>query len=404
MKKEKEKEKKIVLSFKKIFLIAIIIILLCGFKLYLELQVFHNIEKVYPSFEENTQRYHSTEEILYNTINDNNLNSFYSSYDLSPDIIDKRLKIISYGPIEQPDTFRIKILIVCGQHGRELVTSEVCYTLVRLLQRQIRNANFTLALEGATINNVGIWIVPIANPWARTFIEENPQNNSCRRTNKNGVDLNRNYPHIPFHASDNNFYSLNVDNELGYSETYGGEEPLSEYESQAIAQHIADIKPHMLINIHSGSNDILLPYDVELKDEDEDLVHPPHYSIMTKLANYARQKVCPECKLGISSTILYPAAGTLVDYALFYQGVQLGYTLEIYQAPHIFNNHTFNSSECKDFFNPPSLLLSPSSSPSSLLFSNNDKSFLQKNNLSIIIKKWITFILIIINRLPFEII
>ena len=353
-----------------------------GLYLIYTLYTIHAIESAFPSFEMNVQRYHTTEEILYDTMNNNELNPFYSYFDLSPEIEDdRRLKIIGYGPIEPPLDIPIRVMVVCGQHGRERISPEICYNLIRLIQRNIFDEVLTDHTERVTLNKIGIWVVPIANPWARMYVETHPEDGQCRRTNVNGVDLNRNFPVIPISTTSllaETMYSnqeVYSDNEMGRSEMYPGPNPLSEYESLAIADFLAEVQPHVLINVHSGGNDILLPYDTETSNGSR----PPHYNIMVKLANYARKSTCPTCKLGISSMILYPALGTLMDYALYFRGVQLGYTLEIYASSEVKNDHYLDSSECKKFFNP-----------------SEGKEYYDT------VKRWLTFILSLINRIPSE--
>lgn len=337
-------------------------------EIYLNYQKFKN----YPSFDEQFDHYHHTLDIIQNTKNDGFLNNNYIYHDLTPTIENEGLKLIGYGPIQPPNEIEIRVLIVCGQHGREYITSELCYALIRLLQLQTRDTNFTSRLGFLQVENVGLWIVPVANPWARLYVESN-DNNTCRRTNANGVDLNRNFPHskiMEWQVFEQSPYSDDGIN----PEDNPGKFPFSEYETTAIAEYIEYVDPHMVLNIHSGSNDILLPFDYDLE------VQPKHYRIMVKLANHARKTTCPECKLGTASALLYPAKGTLIDYALLFTNAQLAYTLEIFASSFILNDHQLTPEECQIYFNPK-----------------------HGDELLIILKKWIHFILSLIEKLLKEI-
>jgi hypothetical protein len=300
--------------------------------------------KNYPSFDSQHQRYHTTPDILRGTTQDGILNTHYISHDLTPDIEIETLKIIGYGPLRSPDEVKTRVLIVCGQHGREYVSSEVCYALIRLLQLQARDDNFTTRLNLLDLNDVGIWIVPVANPWSRIRVESN-ETNSCRRTNANGVDLNRNFPYLEM-IKDRKFENSPYSDDGISPEDNPGKEPLSEYETVAIVEYIDYINPQMIINVHSGSNDILLPYDYEID------MRPDHYRIMVELANHARKESCQECKVGTSSLLLYPARGTLIDYSLIFTNTQLAFTLEIYASQEIVNDHQLSPEECRIYFNP----------------------------------------------------
>lgn len=355
---------------KIIFCIFILICSLIVFK-FLSVQISKEIEfKKYPDFNKSTLHYHKTRDIIKDTIYGDVLNPFYSSFDLTPDIEDDSLKIFSYAPLDHPKDVAVKIMIVCGQHGREYITSELCYTLIRLLQRNIRDMNFTTQLLDFQKQNVGFWIIPVANPWARIFVESNISTNSCRRTNANGVDLNRNFPYPKMPDWETKRTSPYSDNGGFTTEDFAGKTPLSEYETIAVAEYMEYVKPHLIINIHSGSNDILLPFDHDVDSR------PDYYRIMVQLANYARYKTCPECKVGNSALVLYPAYGTLIDYALTYADVQLGFTLEIYASSKINNDHELNLIECQEYFNPPVGL-----------------------ELSLTLRKWITFLLLMVEKL-----
>jgi hypothetical protein len=300
--------------------------------------------KNYPSFDSNHRRYHTTSEILQSTRDGSVLNSHYIVHDLTPDIEIEELKILAYGPVRSPDEIKVRIMLICGQHGREYVSSELCYAMIRLLQLQVRDDNFTTRLNFLELEDVGIWIVPISNPWARIYVETN-DTHRCRRTNANGVDLNRNFPYLDM-LKKRTFETSPYSDDGVNPEDYPGKEPLSEYETVAIVEYIDYVNPQMVINVHSGSNDILLPYDYEIDEQ------PKHYRVMVEMANHARRKSCQECKIGTSSLLLYPAKGTLVDYSLIFTNTQLAYTLEIFASQDIINDHQLNPEECQKFFNP----------------------------------------------------
>ena len=211
----------------------------------------------------------------------------------------------------------------------------------------------TTSIEQLKINNVGVWFVPVANPWARELVETN-KSRACQRTNSRGVDLNRNFPSV---YSDNN--NNNEDEQDKYrkphKEEYAGDFPLSERESVGLAEYLDYVSPHLLINVHSGARDILLPFDYT-----GDAL-PRYYHIMTKLANAARAQTCRnQCKLAQSSLLLYQSFGTLMDYGLLYRNVQLAYTLEIYASNRTYADDDDISEEsltpelCISYFNPPS--------------------------------------------------
>ncbi len=191
----------------------------------------------------------------------------------------------------------VRALVVCGQHGRELITTEVCNALER-------------PPEG-----LGLWVVPLANPRGRAKVLEG---DACWRGNERGVDLNRNFePWEPLRG-----------------EEYSGGRPFSEIETQEMVAILEYVKPHILINVHSGARGVVVPFDGG--------GIPPLYGQMVYLARKAGTVPV------LSGTVFGRAAGTLVDYALQRQGVQLAYTLEIY-GPSV----GVAREDCHAQFNPP---------------------------------------------------
>lgn len=274
----------------------------------------------YPALQKHTQDYHRTADILYETTYGGGRNPFYMLHRLSSGLL-------GYGPVDAPDMWDIRVLVVCGQHGRELVSSELCFALLRMLQMRVQDIEMTEALQNVTLRHVGLWMVPVANPAGRALAEEQ---DPCHRGNARGVDLNRNFPP---HGCD---YG---DGRAPGSEEYAGGFPMSEVETKSLEEYLEYVRPHVLFNVHSGGEGILLPYDAGFEEP------PPHYSTMVRLAKRARGNWT--MPLGSASTLVYPACGTLVDHALASHGTQLGYTLEIFA-----NASASPLDECRAFFNP----------------------------------------------------
>lgn len=322
--------------FKKVLLVFFIIAGVC---LWIKHSVYLSnvlyIQENYPSIHNKLSNYHSTAEIIYGVVHYNEQNEFYGANDLTPQVTNVSMKIYGYGPVAPPEEYKIRVMIVCGQHGRERVSSELCHSIISLLQLEIRDPVYTEMIQNMTLNDIGIWLVPVANPWARMHVECVPEA-ECQRTNANGVDLNRNYERY-FNDYDEG------DGRIFNEEENPGPYPFSEYETVAVSNYLGYVKPHILINVHSGGNDFLLPYDYT------SVILPRYYKTMVKAVNSVRSLICPECRVGSSSTLLYISTGTLVDYAIKDMNTQLAYTFEIYESPNATN---LSPSNCADFFNP----------------------------------------------------
>lgn len=319
----------------KVFLcLAFLVLFLALVHNFIKCYRYVEISESYPAFDVHARHYHSTKEIHSGVRLDNALNPFYAWFDLSPTVDALPMKIYGYGPSDENiNNYTLRVFILCNQHAREVVTGELCYQLIRLIQLQTRDDHFTVSLKQQVLDGVGYWIVPVGNPWGRQLVESNVSH-GCQRVNINGVDLNRNFPsvHARPYMSDN-------------AEEHPGDEPFSEYETQSIAAFADFVQPHLVLNIHSGGNDILLPFD------GDDAKLPPLYTRLLKFAAHARKGICPECSIGSASIIYPPADGTFVDYMIVNAETPLAYTLEIYESPDA-KQSPRNGEECRRFFNP----------------------------------------------------
>ncbi len=295
----------------------------------------HNEET--PTFEKHAATYHKTKDIYLTMRMDNTIQPFYTWYDLTKDESDEERKIYGYGPLQNASDFRLRVFIVCNQHGREVVTGELCHVLIRLLQMHVQDDVFTQIIGELALADVGFWIVPVANPWARNQVEQNVSM-KCQRTNERGVDLNRNYP---------SFVERQLD---GSPEEFQGEAEFSEYETLAVATFLEYSDAHVVFNIHSGGEDILLPFDGRVDV-------PPYYSEMVAIARTMRERIgCKKCRVSMASALYGAyedsALGTLVDYAIDTASADIGYTLEIYADDTIDNVPDMDGEVCANFFNP----------------------------------------------------
>lgn len=108
-----------------------------------------------------------------------------------------------------------KILIIGVFHGEE---PQGEYVISRYLQEK----------DFSELDN-HLYFIPCLNHWGK---ERNI------RTNKNGVDLNRNYP-------TENWEQTNKD------ENYSGDKPLSEIETQYMAKLLKQLKPDIILTLHA---------------------------------------------------------------------------------------------------------------------------------------------------------
>lgn len=219
------------------------------------------------------------------------------------------------------------ILVVAGEHARELITSEVVYWLVQVLSAQdsefaawpaaaqMAGDRKAIGLGGATLHE---WvasllktcvfkIIPVANMEGREAVE---QGNLCLRATPSGVDLNRNWP-------------VAWQQQALTTEEYGGKEPLSEPQARII-KFVAETNPlRAYVNLHSGEFALYAPWDS--KEELADNLPVDTESLLEQLNIWCK------CMHGAAGKVAgYLAYGTGMDYMYDQLHVPYPLTFEVW--------------------------------------------------------------------------
>lgn len=231
----------------------------------------------------------------------------------------------------------MRVLLNFGEHGREIITSEVGAKLVRsLLARQSLAARFknqtTIEKVEDMLSNTIIKIVPVENKNGRILVEAG---SFCERKNGRGVDLNRNW------GLDWGTKAPDYDPE----EEYPGKAPFSEPEVRITKDLVEEFRPHIWINFHSGMEGLFTPYNYIEKVPTSPLID----SVLGMLKITNKQFCNSKCAIGPGgNTVGYLAHGTADDYIFDRIGIPVVMTWEIYGA----NAHR---DDCFRMFNPTSM-------------------------------------------------
>jgi hypothetical protein len=239
----------------------------------------------------------------------------------------------------------MRIMVVCGMHAKEMVSTEVCADWMTLVDSIRPHQNWSYPQLD--------WLfVPIANPSGRDMVSEalvkliNTKEQGpglCYRGNRRGTDINRNWPNVvdireatlraakklsregpEAQAADYFLKGSYLRKNHGPLEEYAGVRPFSEVETAALRDMLYEFRPHMFVVIHSGTEAILVPYN-SLRDEE-----PRNLRSLMRVANTLKPLDCDLCRIGRGSQYLYDANGTATDYAFEAVRVPLVYTLEVY--------------------------------------------------------------------------
>lgn len=203
-----------------------------------------------------------------------------------------------------------KAVLVFGEHARELISPESALGLIRSLCSsegpQSEFAKRTLA------RGVEFVVVPNANPSGRRVVEAGYY---CKRTNENGVDLNRNW-------GDEHRNGASPGDDAN-----PGPQGFSEPETRALRDLVDQERPDMFLSVHSGA--YLLgasPGYQASSPEDEKIAADVLGPISDKYCGGS----CPYG--GLRDLIGYDAAGCDIDYIHENSGVRYAFTWEIYNG------------------------------------------------------------------------
>jgi len=241
------------------------------------------------------------------------------------------LDVIRISSQQESSGNRPSALFVYGEHARELFSAESGVHFVRTLcglenlmsEDKIRNS----------LDHFDFVIVPNANPQGRRMVEAG---NYCKRTNENGVDLNRNYGGLHRDAASEEEYKNDVSSGADQDDqgkasditTNPGPHGFSEPESQAIRE-IAVNQPllTLYLSIHTGAYVLGMPFGYT------DSKEPPHADEMRSiLADISQMHCGGNCPYGsLASVVHYESKGSSVDYVAEELHVPFTFTWEIYK-------------------------------------------------------------------------
>jgi hypothetical protein len=160
------------------------------------------------------------------------------------------------------------------------------------------------------LDNFHLRIVYNANPIGRDMVLKGEY---CRRTNPNGVDLNRNWD-----------YEFGKKIEV-LSEENPGKQAFSEIETRFVKKLIDDFKPEVFLSIHSGIFGLFHPYAFHEKEPGV------NKEFMINALKIIKDKYCTNCLLGSAAKLIgYFSSGTSMDYIYDIVKVPKAFVWEIY--------------------------------------------------------------------------
>ncbi|KAI7845496.1 hypothetical protein COHA_001042 [Chlorella ohadii] len=216
---------------------------------------------------------------------------------------------------------KLRLLLNFGEHGRELISSEIALHLLRLLcsgeaERGAFVDGFGLRRDHvqALLQRTVFKIVPMENIRGRARVEAGEL---CLRKNGRGVDPNRNW----------DYHWGEKEKDYDPNEEYPGTAPFSEPEAALLLRLAQGFKPHVWTSVHSGMAALFMPYDHQATIPDGE--GPAALLEILKVIN---ERTCnKKCAVGSGGkSVGYLAHGTATDYMYSKLGVPVSLTWEVY--------------------------------------------------------------------------
>lgn len=201
-----------------------------------------------------------------------------------------------------------RVMLVFGEHARELISVESGLDLVRTLC----GAGSSAKRAGQVLDKVDFVIVPNANPISRQQVEEG---NACKRTDEAGVDINRNWG------------DKHHEKAVPGDENNPGPAGFSEPATQILRDVVSQEKPDVFVSVHSGAKLLGMPWGYS-----QDGPPPQNTQAMMEVLQKISEKYCQgDCPYGsLAKTVGYSSGGTDIDYISETLGTPYVFTWEIY--------------------------------------------------------------------------
>lgn len=200
-----------------------------------------------------------------------------------------------------------KAMLVFGEHAREIISPESALNFARTLCGHGPDAT----RASKVLDSVTFTIVPNANPLGRKQVEDGYY---CKRTNEDGVDLNR------------NFGDEHRGEEKRGDETNAGPSGFSEPESKMLKALVDSERPDIYLSVHSGAYLLGTPfgYSRDQTPDNED-------NMMDVLSSISEKYCDGGCPYGnLAELIHYDSPGCDIDYVKEKVGTPYVFTWEIY--------------------------------------------------------------------------
>ncbi len=194
------------------------------------------------------------------------------------------------------------VLFDAMHHAREIMTPEVALDIVDYLTKNYA----TNDQVKKWMDSYSIWVVPMVNPDGNNEVWTSQS--MWRKNNQGGygVDINRNYPYA--------WNSCNGSSGSKSSETYRGDKPASEPETNALMDLAKKINPIFNVSYHSTSEIVIYPFGCNPKH-----IPAPDQKTYEEVGKELAKRLVRDSgsgsyKAGTSYELLYNVDGGSIDW------------------------------------------------------------------------------------------
>jgi hypothetical protein len=234
------------------------------------------------------------------------------SYHLGPD--ESALDVVRISRVDLAEHRKkpIRYALFFGEHGRELISTEVGIHLVKALcghgdvDQQLRQR----ALQ--VLSFAEFLLFPNIDESGRRAVEDG---NYCHRQNLEHVDLNRNWD---YKWGDTRFRDQ-------------GQQPFSEPETRIAKKYLEAFKPNVFLSVHSGDRALWTPGAYSLDDGEAKQQKGPVWDILLEVAGNVNDYTRCNCRIGAPGKIAHKHhPGTSIDYVGLKMNVPYAMAWEIW--------------------------------------------------------------------------
>jgi len=269
---------------------------------------------------------------LISNVNSKIINGLYHTTEELYQVLDKLVDVCPFTLVKRAINYDNKQMIyytlgkagagvntsafIFGEHSREIITTELALYFIKSICSKFSKYDMDTRKEIMKRNY--FIIVPIVNEFGRKKVE---QGNYCKRTNENGVDLNRNW--------DNHWKKTTADN------TFSGNKPFSEWQTKILKHILEKYKATIHVSIHSGVLGMYIPFAYKTIDINNKLLQDSETKKLRKMITVLKsinKKYC-KCRSGpAANELFYLCPGNNLDYAFENNKSKYAFAFEIYDG------------------------------------------------------------------------